>query len=380
MRSVAIAFLSVAGCARRDFATRKLRLSDGVFKISHSIDPVKSLASFVLAGNWRVAPTWDRRGARRFESGALSSQIADAAESSPDSIQQGISGFVDTHCHLDKILPRLFRQSERDIRKAKAKGKEFPQQIPEDFADWRATLVGPEGDLEACVTIGCSAASLDLAADFLKYDNVHGAFGIHPLDAEGWSDAVEAKLVKMMARDKVVAWGECGLDFYDKETKGQLQDLGIRSLQRRVFARQMDLAVSLNKPLIVHTRDAEEDTLELMKNHLPRSHKIHVHCFTSSLTLALALLEHFPNLHLGFTGVITFKNARAQQDVVKAIPLERILLETDGPYMAPVPFRGRVSHPGYVTYVADKIAELKGVPRQEVLLRCRENTRFVYGL
>jgi len=183
----------------------------------------------------------------------------------------------------------------------------------------------------------------------------------------------------MMTWEKVVAWGECGLDYYDKDTKGQIDDPETRALQRQVFSRQMDLAASLGKPLIVHTRHAEDDTLELMMKHLPASQKVHVHCFTSSLSLAQALLKHFPNLYLGFTGVVTFKNARDVQEVVRQVPLDRLLLETDGPFMAPVPYRGRVAHPGYAVYIAEKIAELKGVSREEVLLACRENTRHVYG-
>ena len=142
----------------------------------------------------------------------------------------------------------------------------------------------------------------------------------------------------------------------------------------------MDLAVSLKKPLVVHTRFAEDDTLELMEKHLPTEHPIHVHCFTSSNTLAQALLERFSTLRLGFTGVVTFKNAPEVQEVVRNTPLDRILLETDSPYMAPEPFRGRIAHPGHVSYVADTVATLKGVSRAEVLATCRRNTRLIYGI
>ena len=160
----------------------------------------------------------------------------------------------------------------------------------------------------------------------------------------------------------------------------QVKDQKLRDLQRKVFAKQMDLAVSLKKPLVVHTRFAEEDTLELMEKHLPTEHPVHVHCFTSSNTLAQALLERFSSLRLGFTGVVTFKNAPEVQEVVRNTPLERILLETDSPYMAPEPFRGRIAHPGHVSYVADKIASLKGVSRAEVLATCRKSTRLIYGI
>lgn len=160
----------------------------------------------------------------------------------------------------------------------------------------------------------------------------------------------------------------------------EVKDEDYRNLQRGVFTRQMDLAVSLKKPLVVHTRFAEDDTLELMEKHLPTEHPIHVHCFTSSNTLAQALLERFSTLRLGFTGVVTFKNAPEVKEVVRNTPLDRILLETDSPYMAPEPFRGRIAHPGHVSYVADTVATLKGVSRAEVLATCRRNTRLIYGI
>ncbi|CAJ1329935.1 unnamed protein product [Effrenium voratum] len=290
------------------------------------------------------------------------------------------TSFVDTHCHLDLVLPRLSEQSHKDAAKAVAKGEEPLPRLRADFLEWRETLQGSERDLEGCVNIGCSARGIDAAVEFLKHDNVYGAFGIHPLNAHEWNSEMEDKIVKLMSRDKVVAWGECGLDYYDKKTRAQKQEQHTRELQRKVFVRQIDLAVSLGKPLVVHTRCAEEDTLELLEAHLPESHPVHVHCFTSSQKLASALLEGFSGLRLGFTGVVTFKNAQEVQEVVKSTPLQRILLETDSPYMAPEPFRGRIAHPGHVSYVADAVACLKGITREEVLAQCRQNTRSTYGI
>eukprot|EP00435_Cladocopium_sp_Y103_P050087 s1135_g15.t1 len=270
-----------------------------------------------------AAPT--KGGSRRSLSGRYKEKLKPLEE-------ETAGKFVDTHCHLDK--------------------------------EWRDSLEGSENDLEACVNIGCQKADLEQAASFLKYDGIYGAFGIHPLHAHDWDDEVEKTLVAMMTMQKVVAWGECGLDYFDKKTRGQVKDQKLRELQRKVFAKQMEWAVSLKKPLVVHTRFAEEDTLELMEKHLPTEHPVHVHCFTSSNTLAQALLERFSTLRLGFTGVVTFKNAPEVQEVVRNTPLERILLETDSPYMAPEPFRGRIAHPGHVSYVADKIASLKGAAQR----------------
>lgn len=181
------------------------------------------------------------------------------------------TSFVDTHCHLDLVLPRLSEQSHKDAAKAVAKGEEPLPRLRADFLEWRETLQGAERDLEGCVNIGCSARGIDAAVEFLKHDNVYGAFGIHPLNAHEWNSEMEDKIVKLMSRDKVVAWGECGLDYYDKKTRAQKQEQHTRELQRKVFVRQIDLAVSLGKPLVVHTRCAEEDTLELLEAHLPES-------------------------------------------------------------------------------------------------------------
>jgi len=277
------------------------------------------------------------------------------------------------------ILPRLAREFEQDVRKAREAGQPPPRSRKPGFKGWRASLEGPMEAFEGCVHVGCSADTLDAGVAFLAHEGVHGAFGIHPLSAGGWSDSVEEKLWELMGNEKVVAWGECGLDYFDKTTRGKLKKPEVIAMQRRVFSRQLELAVKAGMPLVVHTRNAEEDTLELMKEHLPASHPVHVHCFTSSLSMARELLAHFPRLCLGFTGVVTFRNAREVQEVVRETPLDRLLLETDGPYMAPEPCRGRVAHPGHVVHVAERIAELKGVSTEEVFKNCRENTRTVYG-
>jgi TatD DNase family protein len=246
---------------------------------------------------------------------------------------------------------------------------------------------------------------------------VFAAFGCHPLSASDWfandpgEVSVAAATRELVANHpRVVAVGECGLDYYvqpagyvidgsgEKDSKAanaterrrdceetetaaeSEREKKRRDTQARAFVAQMALAKELGAPIVVHTREAEEDTLRLMREHLPRDHRIHVHCFTSSARLARELLAHFPNLCLGFTGVVTFKNAPEVREVVAATPLDRILLETDGPYMAPAPRRGEVAHPGHVPYIAAKIAEIKGVSAAEVFVAAREATRRVYGI
>jgi TatD DNase family protein len=256
--------------------------------------------------------------------------------------------YIDTHCHLDSILGQL--------------GTTFP--------DFRARFLPAE--FAGCITISCDPGSIGATLSLLKEDLVYGAFGLHPHDAKAYTPELEAQLREAMGAAKTLAWGEIGLDYH--------YNMSPPEIQREVFARQIRQGVACGKPLIVHTREAEEDTLDILRREAPKDWRIHVHCFTSSLGMAEKLLEHFPNLCLGFTGIVTFKNAHDLQQVAKATPLGRLLLETDGPYLAPVPFRGKPAHPGHIPYIAAKIAELKGVTLEEVYAAARENTKRVYGI
>jgi TatD DNase family protein len=265
--------------------------------------------------------------------------------------------FIDTHCHLDSILDKL----------------ELPD-FPAFRARYLAEETGQAGDagFGGCITISCDPDSIDAALALMRNELVHGAFGIHPHDAKAYGPELEARLVAAMADPKTVAWGEIGLDYH--------YNMSPPGTQREVFARQIRMGVEHGKPLIIHTREAEADTLEVMIREAPSGWKIHVHCFTSSPDMAERLLAAFPNLCLGFTGIVTFKNAQALQEVAKATPLDRLLLETDGPYLAPIPHRGKPAHPGHIPLIARKIAELKGVAVETVYAAARENTRRIYGI
>ena len=159
--------------------------------------------------------------------------------------------------------------------------------------------------------------------------------------------------------------------------------------QKSVFTSQLLLALSVAKPIILHTRDAESDTLQILTSILPPETTIHVHCFTGTASFVISMLEYFPNSYFGFTGVITYDSVAELQGVVRdVVPLERILLETDSPYMPPLVVmegqvkgkKGKFSHCGDIPYVAKRIAELKGVGVDEVMKAARENTRRVYGI
>ncbi len=175
-----------------------------------------------------------------------------------------------------------------------------------------------------------------------------------------------------MSHPKTVAWGECGLDYY--------YDLSDRELQRKVFVKQMQLAVKYKKPLVVHSRNAEEDTVKLMVEHMPADWRIHLHCCTSTMNMVQPLLKNFANLYVGFTGCITFPKAQDVISTMKQVPLERLLLETDGPYMAPIPFRGDIAHPGMLPLTAQKMADEKQVSLEALLKQVRINTKNVYGV
>ena len=261
--------------------------------------------------------------------------------------------FIDTHCHLDSILAKLGMS---------------------DFPAFRAAYLAETGPaaFAGCITISCAPDSIDATLALMEERQVYGAFGIHPHDAKAYGPELEARLIAALGHPKALAWGEIGLDYH--------YDSSPREVQREVFARQIRQGVALGKPLIIHTREAEADTLEILEREAPVDWKIHVHCFTSSPAMAERLLAAFPNLCLGLTGIVTFKNAQELQEVAKATPLDRLLLETDGPYLAPIPHRGKPAHPGHIPFIAAKIAELKGVELGAVYAAARESTRKVYGI
>eukprot|EP00808_Paulinella_micropora_P002067 g28820.t1 len=261
--------------------------------------------------------------------------------------------YWDTHCHIDTILDKLGPSPS---------WKEFRQK-------------SLQGNLGGCISVCCERETYAPVMSLLEQDTegvVHGAFGLHPHESKHWNDDVERALVEAMKHPKVVAWGECGLDYFYMHSD--------KELQQQAFARQIQLAVQTKKPLVVHSRDAEEDTLRILKEHAPKDWRIHIHCFTSSKPFAFALVQHFPNLCIGFTGALTFPKASALQEVVQALPLSRILTETDGPFMSPVPYRGGIAHPGHIPIIAQKIADLKGVSLEECLAQVRKNIKLVYGV
>ncbi|STB44285.1 TatD family hydrolase [Clostridium perfringens] len=194
--------------------------------------------------------------------------------------------------------------------------------------------------------------SVELAKEF---DMFYAAVGIHPENADEFNDEVVKEIKEFVKNEKVKAIGEIGLDYYWEENPP-------REVQKEVFRAQMKLADELNLPVVIHDRDAHKDTLEIMKE-FPNVIGV-VHCFSGSVEFAKECIKL--GYYIGFTGVLTFKNAKKLVDVCREIPAERMLVETDCPFMAPVPFRGKRNKSDYIEYIIDKMSEIRGISGEEM--------------
>lgn len=200
-----------------------------------------------------------------------------------------------------------------------------------------------------------------------KHDFLYAALGVHPHEAEKTTEEDLAEIRKLYCNKKVVAVGEIGLDYH--------YDFSPREIQKEVFEKQLILANELDLPVIVHDRESHEDTLTLLKKHRPKGV---VHCFSGSVEMAKEIVKL--GMYIGLGGAVTFKNAKKPIEVAEYIPLEYLLLETDAPYMTPVPHRGERCHSGHIALTAEKIAEVKGMDTQELIDRCNENAKRLFSI
>ncbi|WBA10806.1 TatD family hydrolase [Salinivibrio kushneri] len=233
---------------------------------------------------------------------------------------------IDSHCHLDKLDYDSLHQNVADVLdKAQARGVDY--------------------FLSVGVTLDSFPAMLDMIR---PYPHVFASCGVHPLDIENGFDY--DRLKALAADERVVAVGETGLDYhYQPELAEQ---------QQAIFRQHVRLAVELNKPLIIHTRAAREDTLAILREEGAERVGGVLHCFTESYEMAQAAIEM--GFYISISGIVTFNKATELKDVVRRIPLDRLLVETDSPYLAPVPHRGKQNQPAYVKEVAEYVAMLKG--------------------
>jgi len=208
-----------------------------------------------------------------------------------------------------------------------------------------------------------SRASVKLA---MEYDFIYAAVGVHPHYVSKMTNESIAELRTLATQPKVVAIGEVGLDYY--------RNLSPKSAQQGWFRKQLNLAKELNLPVIIHDRDAHEDTIEILKDENISNGVMH--CYSGSAEMAKQLVDM--GFYISFGGVVTFKNARVALDALRAIPMDRLLIETDCPYLAPEPFRGQRNTSAYMPVIAEKVAEVKGTSYEEVCEATAENTRKLF--
>lgn len=263
---------------------------------------------------------------------------------------------IDTHSHID--MPD-FEDLDEIISNAKTAGVE--------------KIVVPSVDRTSFKKV------IEIS---LKYEGVFCALGIHPSEAKGAKEEDFEEIIKLaetpapiegegwgggQLSSKVVAIGECGLDYY--------WDKSFVEEQKKVFARQIEFAIALKKPLIVHDREAHHDTFEMLKS--VKEVPVIMHCFSGSWEFAKECIKK--GFYIALGGVVTFKNAKKVHEIAKNIPLEHLLLETDAPYLTPEPYRGKRNEPAYVKFAAEKIAEIRGCSFNEIAYATTKNANEVFG-
>lgn len=251
---------------------------------------------------------------------------------------------IDSHCHLD------FK----------------------DFNGHREEAIenALDSGVHTIINISCDPESARRTVELAdKYDCIYGAVGVHPHDAAKYNDEVERLLRDLSGHEKVKAIGEIGLDFY--------RDLSPRDVQRRVFRKQLELAVELKLPVVIHTRESFRDTLDIVREYIPDLKGGVFHCFQGTVAEANEVIDL--GFHVSVGGIITFPKAKMAR-VAAEVPLDKIMLETDAPYLTPVPYRGKRNQPAYVKYVAEKMADLRQMPYSEIEKITDRTTQKFFGL
>ena len=258
-------------------------------------------------------------------------------------IPQFKTPIIETHCHLDYL-----DQADLEITLAKSRQVGIERII---------TIAVSAGNLESVMKLATSSA------------NIWGTQGIHPHEAESYTPEVDAIIRRNAGHAKILAVGEIGLDYY--------YDHADRAVQRSVFEQQLQTAIELDLPVVIHTREADDDTRDILKNcSTSLTRKGVIHSFTSSLALAeFCLAEGFM---LGFNGITTFNSADNVRQVVAATPMTQLLLETDAPYLTPVPYRGRPNAPYYLPFIAETLAAIKEVDVEVLLQQAYRNSLDVF--
>lgn len=252
---------------------------------------------------------------------------------------------IDSHVHLDDR--RYDNDRNRIIKGLKDDGIELVLNIGADLKS--------------------SIASVSLAEE---YENIYAVVGVHPHSAKDIDNSTLEILKTFAKRDKVVAIGEIGLDFY--------YDNSPRDVQRKWFREQLDLAKEVGLPVVIHTREATEETFDILKEAQDGKLRGVLHCYSGSPEMALEYIKL--GFYISLAGPVTFNNAKVLKEVAKIVPLDKLLIETDSPYLTPTPNRGKRNEPAYVRYVAAEIAELKGISFEELTVATNRNAKKLFNI
>ena len=254
---------------------------------------------------------------------------------------------IDSHCHLD--YSNLYDQLDDVIRRA-------------DYNQVKYLLT-------ICTTLE-SFEKIKLIVQ--KYKNVYGTVGIHPHESQKYTN-IDSKFILNLKNKykKIIGIGETGLDFYYNHSD--------KEIQKKSFIEHISAASQLNIPIIIHSRNAEKETYEILKSEKKNSNlKVLIHCFTGSKGFAKKLIDI--NCYISVSGIITFKNSTELADTVSSIPIENLLVETDSPYLAPLPYRGKSNEPSYIVHTVEKLSQIKNVSKQSVMSNTTNNFRKLFNL
>ena len=254
---------------------------------------------------------------------------------------------IDSHCHLD--YSNLYDQLDEVVKRAKYNQVEYL--------------------LSICTTL----ESFERIQSIIKrYKNIYGTFGIHPHESKNYKN-IDSKYILNIKNKykKIIGIGETGLDFYYNHSD--------KTIQKKSFAEHISAASQLSIPIIVHTRNAEFETYEILRSEIKNSKlKVLVHCFTGSKDFAKKLIDI--NCYISVSGIITFKNSIELVDTVSDIPIENLLVETDSPYLAPLPYRGKTNEPSYIVHTVEKLSQIKGISKEEVMTKTTGNFKKLFKL
>ena len=256
--------------------------------------------------------------------------------------------FIDSHCHLDRVDLRPYSNNVGDYLEAvKADSLDHLLCVSINWEDYPAMQKLVSG-----------------------YPQISLSVGVHPNEMDGY-DPSSKELVEIALKDQVVAIGETGLDYFRVEKEQEV------TVQQQRFRQHIEAAKKINKPIIIHTRNAQDDTIRIMQEENAGEAGGVLHCFTEDWSMAKKALDL--GFYISFSGIVTFKNAKQVQEVAKKVPNDRFLIETDSPYLAPVPMRGKLNYPNYVKFVAEKLAELRGIPLSKIAELSSKNYETLFN-